>query len=174
MTAHYSFPEARLIHGARRRTASYRRGILAAKDLVRELVQALVLGDCDRVLLDCARQLPTEAYPELETYLSELAAKDYSEKVLLIGPGLSDEEQAALKPRFRAVVEQLAEFVRQPHDPADAPADEIDLFWTWLHDVPRQPGVRCRQEGCSEEAISLSAFCPAHHYLCVSQLKNLD
>jgi hypothetical protein len=170
MTAPYSYSEARLIHNARRMTALYRRGVLTAHEVVGDLVQGLVLDDCDRVLVDCARQLPCELYPVLEQYLSALKAKDYFGQIVLIGPGLTSEEQARLQPRWRAVADQLTAFLRQPYKGSEISGTTSDLFWAWLHDAPRQPGVHCRQDGCSEEAIALSIYCPAHHYKSIKSL----
>ena len=156
----YSYRELQLIAAVRRLLAVSG----SAQGSIREFVQELVLADCDRIIPHCASLLPLQLHAALASYLEELAARDFLGRVVLIGPGMAAEEQASLRPRFRVVADGLAAYLRHPCAPDDMPPPDADLFWAWLQDRPRRTGVPCREHDCSQDALTLSGFCPYHQY----------
>jgi hypothetical protein len=138
---------------------------------VRAFVQELVLADCDRVIPYCLALLPRQNDVALGAYLEELSRIGYFGHIEAMVPGPRPEHEAALEPRFRAVALQLAEILSNPESRVEVPPVDVDLFRAWVNDMPRQPGVRCREIDCTEEAISLSVYCPAHHYEQIQRTK---
>lgn len=160
----FTHPELRSIHNVWQAVNNLERDITAESELPGMLIHELVEAKTIRVASHCACLLPSSCHKALADRLTDLEESDFFGRLFYIGPGLTEEEQRGLQPRFRAVCESLRQFLDNPKPPSDLPEFPIDIFWYSLLDSPPQE-TACKKAECSESRIHLSVFCAYHHYI---------
>jgi hypothetical protein len=161
--------ELKLIGEVQRRLRTHHRGVITLGELVPGLIHEIALADADRVIPHCLALLPGEARHHVEACVDRLESSDYrTDLVLYLGPGLSEEDKAWLRPRYRVVCGRIIEYYRQFSDRAGPPEElavpEVDRFWETLRGMRSEGGPKCRTEGCDEPTLRVSGFCARHHY----------
>ncbi len=159
----FTYPELRSIDSVWRAVNNLERGISVESELPGMLIHELVEEQTFRVRR-IACLLPASCHRALADHLADLEEKDYFGRLFYFGPGLTEEEQRALQPRFRAACESLRDFLDNPKSPSDLPAFPIDIFWHSLLDSPTLP-TECKNPVCSQRRIRLSVLCAYHHYI---------
>jgi hypothetical protein len=152
----------RLLHG-------HRRGWIGLGELPSAVIHEIAMADASRIAPHCMALLPEGSRPHVEACVNRLASSDFRDDlVLYVGPGLSEEKKAWLRPRYRAIAEEIKEYYRQIEgrdEPLESLAvPEVDRFWETLREMRSEDGPKCRREGCDEPTVRVSVYCARHHY----------
>ena len=160
MNDDFTFTELRSIHRISEAVRNLDRGITVHFELPGMLIHELVEADTANVAMYCTSLLPNSCLDSLAQRVSELEAENYFGRLFYIGPGLSESEQQALQPRFRAACQSNRSYLDAPATPNDMPELPIDIFWHSLLNTAVQP-EQCKHDNCTDPRIknSGSAHC---------------
>jgi hypothetical protein len=164
----FSTHELQAIGEVQRSMLFFRREILTSDELARSLIDSLAENGATRVVSHCLALVP-QLRAHVERYVTLLVESEYQYVGSFIGPGPSEEKQAELRPRYRAVAEASGAYYRRVDEGSGESLEtlavpDVDLFWVLLKDLDSSDGSICRADGCRRPTVRVSVFCAHHHY----------
>jgi hypothetical protein len=146
----------------------FRREILTSEELARSLIDTLAWCGATRVVPHCLALAP-QARADVERFVTLLVESEYQYVGWAVGPGLSEEKKAELRPRYRAVAEATGAYYHLVDQGSGESLEtlavpDVDLFWVLLKDLDSSDGSICRADGCQRPTVRVSIYCAHHHY----------